>query len=544
MTAIGEEAARVAEQVGSFTSRWERAVADHGDRPFLVFAAREGDTRCWSYREFDRVVSGTARALQNRGVGAGDAIHLALANCPSFIAVWLAAARVGAWIIPTDPRGRSGDFSEQIGRARPVIGLCASARAADYHAGARGQLASVVELAEDATDVEPGGVFAPSNEGSCLPGAPVSPLDRLAVMFTSGTTSRPKGVVLTQANYAYIGEAMSKIVGMQPEHRWLVVLPLFHANAQYYCVATAISAGASVGLTYGFSASRWAEHARTLEATHASLFAAPIRMILSRRPKGTQPLQLEEVWFAQNLTKEQYREFSELTGCMPRQLYGMTETTAIVFGDLTDTPQPDTIGGPVLDRPVRVVVPGTGRPAPPGVPGDLHVAGIRGVSLFLEYLDDPVATDAAFRVEGSITWFVTGDRVVLGDEGRYRFVGRTDDVIKVAGENVSLVQIEATLGDAPGVLELAVVAHPDPMLDRIPVAYVVPADPTAPPAVTDLISLAAQRLAPASRPRRWYIVDELPRTSVGKVQRFLLQPERPLSGIASQCSESRLREAR
>ncbi len=103
-------------------------------------------------------------------------------------------------------------------------------------------------------------------------------------MFTSGTTSEPKGVVLTQHNYAHVADTMSAIVGLRPEHRWLVTLPLFHANAQYYCIAPAIAVGASVALTSAFSASQWLRQARDLSATHASLFAAPIRMILARRP--------------------------------------------------------------------------------------------------------------------------------------------------------------------------------------------------------------------------------------------------------------------
>src|SRR5690606_35082599 len=98
--------------------------------------------------------------------------------------------------------------------------------------------------------------------------------DRLAVLFTSGTTSAPKGAMVTQANYVAAAEFMARASKLVAAHRWFVTLPLFHANAQYYCFASAIAVGSSVALTSAFSASRWIEQARALSVTHASLFAA------------------------------------------------------------------------------------------------------------------------------------------------------------------------------------------------------------------------------------------------------------------------------
>ena len=293
--------------------------------------------------------------------------------------------------------------------------------------------------------------------------AVVGPADRLAVMFTSGTTSEPKGVVLTQRNYAYVADTMSAVVGLRPEHRWLVTLPLFHANAQYYCIAPAIAVGASVALTSAFSASQWLRQARDLAATHASLFAAPIRMILARRPADAPAGRLEHVWFAQNLGQQHYDEFAALAGCRPRQLYGMTETVAIVCADVSDPYRHDTIGPPIGGRSVVLRNPETGADAPPGEPGELVLAGVPGEDIFLEYLDDPAATGRSFVRRDGVTWFRTGDMVVRADgTDALRFVGRRDDVIKVSGENVSLTEVEATLAQAPGVLECAVLGLAGP----------------------------------------------------------------------------------
>jgi crotonobetaine/carnitine-CoA ligase len=507
----------------TFAQRWDAAVHTSGDRPFLIFEGPDRSVSQWTYREFDEVVTDMSTTLAAAGVTPGSPVHVVLRNCPAFIAIWLACARSGAWLVPVDPTSTARDISRQRDGARPGAGVCGATRAGIYAAGVResaaGRLA-VIELAETAADVSP----APSTGArtAAAPGPAVGPADRLAVMFTSGTTSEPKGVVLTQHNYAHVADTMSAVVGLRPEHRWLVTLPLFHANAQYYCIAPAIAVGASVALTATFSASQWLRQARVLAATHASLFAAPIRMILARRPADAPAGRLEHVWFAQNLGAQHYDEFAALAGCRPRQLYGMTETVAIVCADVSDPYRNDTIGPPIEGRPVVLRNPETGADAAPGEPAELVLGGVPGVDIFLEYLDDPAATGRSLVQRDGATWFHTGDVVARDDGGTLRFVGRRDDVIKVSGENVSLTEVEATLAQAPGVLECAVLGRPDPVRDMVPVAYVVPRDREHPPAITDLAEWSERNLAAAARPRDWHLIEALPRTSVGKVRRFKL----------------------
>ena len=509
----------------TFAQRWETAVRTSGDRPFLVFEGPDQSVSQWAYRQFDEVVTRMGATMAAAGVTAGSSVHVVLRNCPAFIAIWLACARSGAWLVPVDPTSTARDIGRQLDRVRPAAGICAASRADVYAAGVResgaGRL-TVIELAETAADVAPLAGGSTSLAGGTAD-AVVGPADRLAVMFTSGTTSEPKGVVLTQRNYAHVADTMSAVVGLRPEHRWLVTLPLFHANAQYYCIAPAIAVGASVALTSAFSASQWLRQASDLAATHASLFAAPLRMILARRPADAPAGRLEHVWFAQNLGAQHYEEFAALAGCRPRQLYGMTETVAIVCADVSDPYRHDTIGPPIAGRSVVLRNPETGADAPSGEPGELVLAGVPGQDIFLEYLDDPAATDRSLAQRDGITWFRTGDMVarVAGDVA-LRFVGRRDDVIKVSGENVSLTEIEATLAQAPGVLECAVLGRPDPVRDMVPVAYVVPRDREHPPAVSELAAWSERNLAAAARPRDWHLIEALPRTSVGKVRRFKL----------------------
>ena len=152
--------------------------------------------------------------------------------------------------------------------------------------------------------------------------------------------------------------------------------------------------------------------------------------------------------------------------------------------------------------------------------GEILVGGEPGLTLFASYLDDPGTTGDSFTADG---WFRTGDRARVDAGGRHYFAGRHNDVLKVSGENVSVVEVELVLAAHTSVLEAAVVGAPDPVRDEVPVAFVVPADPARPPSVEELSSWCRERLAKSKQPRSFTLLDELPRTSVGKIRKFLLK---------------------
>ena len=493
-----------------FGDVWAATAAAKPDHLFLRFEGPSGAVREWTYAAFDDVVGGMASALTKHGVTPGAAVHLALANSPAFVAAWIATARLGAWIVPSDPFGRTPELAAHIERTRPAVGLYAGARSGDYLPAATGM--PTIEIDEADTDLDHLG------DDRFTDWPELRLRDRAAVMFTSGTTGRPKGVEITQANYAFAGKVMAEVAGLRAEHRQLVVLPLFHANAQYYSFASAIWAGASVALMHTFSASGFLAQVARHQVTHASLFAAPIRMILARGTAPVAGVQLQHCWYAMNISDDQYAVLSELFGCTPRQLYGMTETMPAVLSDERDEPRPSSMGyvtpGCIVD-----VHAADGSSSAPGEVGEIVVGGEPGITLFAGYLDDPETTAASF--DGS--WFLTGDRARRDADGRYYFDGRRADVLKVAGENVSTVEVEQVLAAHPAVLEVAVVGMPDAVRDEVPVAYVVAANAAEPPTIDELVEWCNERLSKSKRPRDISFVDELPRTSVGKIRKFLLK---------------------
>ena len=545
-----------------FSEVWAASVEKYPDSPFLRFEISEHEHVEWSYSEFDGLVGQVAGSLAKLGVGRGRSVHLALANSPLFVAVWLATLRLGGWIVPSDPHGRAPELADHISRTNPAVGICASDRAAVYREAvdaAGKQFLSAADAQSSGTqssstentarndtarkstlrplqspevlalEESPSGIAAladiASEAVSADAASPVAtsahlgnPASLAAVAFTSGTTGRPKGVEITQANYAFCGKVMAEAASLQAEHRWLVVLPLFHANAQYYSFASAIWAGASVALMPAFSASRFLAQAKRHQATHASLFAAPMRMILARGAEPVEGLRLEHCWFAQNVTSQQHAQLGELLGCAPRQIYGMTETIPAVLSDrLDDLADPLSMGRVTPGCAVQVQDE-DGNETASGEVGEVAVAGEPGISLFKGYMDDPETTSASFR-NG---WFLTGDRARRDQHGRHYFAGRHSEILKVAGENVSVVEIEQHLAEHPDVLEAAVVGCPDAMRDEVPVGYVVAADPSAPPSEESLRRWCEERLSKPKRPQSFTLLDELPRTSVGKIRKFLL----------------------
>ena len=497
-----------------FGNMWHDTVAARSDAPFLVFETSLGTSHSWTYAEFDVVVAQAAATLIRLGVGKGDSVNLALTNSPAFVALWLASVRLGAWIVPSDPQSRTQELVEHQSRTNSKIGICSVHREDEFRAAALS--IPVIAIDEDDCELSVFGTEKFTNWPTLNIG------DRAAVMFTSGTTGRPKGVDISQANYSFAGQVMAAASGLTPDDRQLVVLPLFHANAQYYSFASAIAVGASVALMSTFSATRFLQQAKTYAATHASLFAAPIRMILARGNTPVPGLALKHCWYAMNIAEHQYVELSQLLACQPRQLYGMTETIPAVLTDEAQAPRPDCMGyvspGCVLD-----VQDAEGHPVAVGEIGEIVVGGTPGITLFSGYLDDPETTAKSYR-NG---WFLTGDRATRDASGRHFFDGRRADVLKVAGENVSTVEVEQVLSAHPDILEAAVIGQPDEIRDEVPVGFVVARDPQKAPTVAELHAWCDERLAKLKRPRDITYVDELPRTSVGKIRKFLLKESQP-----------------
>jgi carnitine-CoA ligase len=205
----------------TFAECWRRSVAIDATRTFLVWEGSDGNVRGWTYRQFGQLVDEVAGYLGARGTRSGGRVHVALTNSPAFIAAWLACAQFGAVLVSSDPAATSRELAECFSRTSPVAGIGSRRRPADYQMAAAACSMKVVLVDEDDTDLDSIRAEPWRGQGGEQPPEPAQPL---AIMFTSGTTSRPKGVVVTQANYAFTGRVMAAAAG------WAVT-----TDSSWYC---------------------------------------------------------------------------------------------------------------------------------------------------------------------------------------------------------------------------------------------------------------------------------------------------------------------
>jgi crotonobetaine/carnitine-CoA ligase len=491
----------------------ERGAMLCPDRILVEFRSNDSMVESLTWQEMHSRVLAFAATLHRMGVGPGVKVNIHLENRPEFLVAWFACARLGAVMVPTNVASSVEELTFQLQHSETEICLTDQRFEAPVRqaAGRAGRVRHVLLAAN-----MPGTL----KDEVAVPDRRSRPEDPLAILYTSGTTARPKGVVVSHAAYGYAGLVVSRAIGLTDKDRFLTVLPLFHGNAQYYSVMSVLVSRATLLLMERFSASKYFMQAEAHGATVGSLFAAPARMILAH-PQSQDPTtnRMRCMVFAQNLSEGQLAAWNERFGVPITQLYGMTETVGPpTFNPVGEDARPMSIGRVSLGYLCRVVN-DDGVDVRPGEPGELIVWGIPGLSIMSGYLKDPDATAAVLR-DG---WLCTGDVVYTDEEGFFYFVDRMKDMMKISGENVAASEVESVLKQHPRVFDAAVIGVPDDVRDERIVAFVVPDHRGLD--VQEVTEWCSERLARFRVPSEVLLLRELPRTAVGKIQKHVLKAE-------------------
>lgn len=537
----------MADIVGNETLRdlWQSVVERKGRRHFLTFQNRVGDVFEYTYAAFDEDVNRIANVFLDLGIEKGDHVALHLHSSPEFLMCLFGLAKIGAVAVPINEQYLA-DEAEYILENSDAI--CVVVEPLFYetyqellargHYFPKGVVVARAGTESPKSNIDFSGIYTPLGtveEGQqgiydfwmmrCEQSAilrdscELASDDPVQIIYTSGTTSRPKGVVLTHANMVFSGLYGDWEVSLRGSDRVLTSMPACHSNFQLAALMPVITAGASLIIVEKYSATRFMKQIRHYKATVIQCVAMMLRTLL------LQPVDPEEknhcvreVLYFIPITDAEKEEFEQRFNMRIMNTYGSTES---IGWAITDPPVGarnwPSVGRAGLGYKARICDMEDNE-LPPGEVGEIQIKGERGRSVMLEYYNNPEATENTFSVDG---WLKTGDQGYQDDNGWFYFVDRKVNMVKRSGENISTTELEEILEQHPAIAEAAVIGVPDPIRDQAIKAFVRFA-PGESMTLAEVEQYCKDHMASFKVPTFYEVVEGFPRTCSMKIEKKLL----------------------
>lgn len=537
----------MADIVGNETLRdlWQSVVERKGRRHFLTFQNRVGDVFEYTYAAFDEDVNRIANVFLDLGIEKGDHVALHLHSSPEFLMCLFGLAKIGAVAVPINEQYLA-DEAEYILENSDAI--CVVVEPLFYetyqellargHYFPKGVVVARAGTESPKSNIDFSSIYTPLGtveEGQqgiydfwmmrCEQSAilrdscELSSDDPVQIIYTSGTTSRPKGVVLTHANMVFSGLYGDWEVSLRGTDRVLTSMPACHSNFQLAALMPVITAGASLIIVEKYSATRFMKQIRHYKATVIQCVAMMLRTLL------LQPVDPEEknhcvreVLYFIPITDAEKEEFEQRFNMKIMNTYGSTES---IGWAITDPPVGarnwPSVGRAGLGYKARICDMNDNE-LPPGEIGEIQIKGERGRSVMLEYYNNPEATEKTFSADG---WLKTGDQGYQDDNGWFYFVDRKVNMVKRSGENISTTELEEILEQHPAIAESAVIGVPDPIRDQAIKAFVRFA-PGESMTLAEVEQYCKDHMASFKVPTFYEVVEDFPRTCSMKIEKKLL----------------------
>ena len=513
-----------------------RTAARFGERPFVqvlpeTAAAYGIEAGELPYATMAADALALRQAYATAGYQSGQRVGLLLQNRPSYFRHWFALNGLGISVVPINPDLKSAELEYIIGHSGMIAAVALPTRQSD--------LARASEAIGHSLPV-----FGPEDAIPTIRPTSGQPLNDVgeqtcdtecALLYTSGTTGRPKGCVLTNTYFLNSGDWYLTVGGMitlaPGIERMLTPLPLFHMNAMATSTMAMLMSGGCLIVLDRFHPKTWWDSVRASHASIVHYLGVMPPMLMSVPPGPAERAHKVRFGFGAGVDRKLHAAFEERFGFPLIEAWAMTETGGGVV--IAASREPRHVGtncfGKVGPEAEARVVGDDGEDAPTGEPGELLVrrAGAdKRFGFFAAYLSDPEATAEAW--DGG--WFHTGDIVRRDGDGNFFFVDRKKNVIRRSGENISAVEVESVLLQHPGVAAVAVAATPDAVRGDEVFACVVARNPPATAAgrtqlATDIASFCLTRLAYYKAPGYVAFVEALPLTSTQKIQRGALKDQ-------------------
>jgi malonyl-CoA/methylmalonyl-CoA synthetase len=477
-----------------------------------------GKGRHYTYKDVLDVSARFANVLVSLGVKPGDRVAVQVEKSIEALMVYLAAVRAGAVFLPLNQAYTPAEIGYFLDDAKPAVFVCDPAKAealapAASAAGARLETLGVWSSPEVfAGTLADKGLAASADFTDVARG----PDDLAAILYTSGTTGRSKGAMLSHENLASNARVLVDEWRFTRNDRLIHALPIFHTHGLFVATNVTLFAGASMIFLAKFDADTVF---RVMPEATAMMGVPTFYVRLADDARLTREATKDMRLFISGsapLLAETHRAFAEKTGHAILERYGMTETNMNTSNPYDGARIAGTVGFPLPGTSVRVVDPDNGKPLPESEIGMIEVAG---PNVFKGYWQNPEKTKAEFRDDG---FFITGDLGKIDDRGYVHIVGRGKDLIITGGYNVYPKEVESEIDALPGVDESAVFGVPHRDFGEGVTAVVVPQkgaslDPAA------IMAAIEGRLAKFKLPKRVIVLDTLPRNTMGKVQKNVLR---------------------
>lgn len=506
---------------------FQQTAARYGDKPFLcvlpetaaIYGVAAGET---SYGRMQARIEPLRADYAAAGYGHGHRVGLLLENRPDFFLHWFALNGLGVSVVPINADLRSAELEYLVGHSEIALAVSPAARHAALRAAARAAQRTMQVI--EAGEAPPKAPFA-----APLAHAPIDARTECALLYTSGTTGRPKGCMLPNRYYLHAGAWYAGIGGLaqlrEGQERMLTPLPLVHMNAMAYSTLAMVRTGGCLIALDRFHPKTWWSSVRESRATVVHYLGVMPAMLMKAEGSAQDHEHGVRFGFGAGADRSLHAAFESRFGFPLLEAWAMTETGAgaVVIANR----EPRLVGTSCFGREgsdveVRLVA-DHGGPAATDEAGELwvrHAGDDPRDGFFAGYLKDPAATDEAWA--GG--WFHTGDIVRRGADGQLHFIDRRKNVIRRSGENISAVEVESVLLQHPRVKAAAVAAVPDAVRGDEVLACIV-ADGVAPDAdarraaAADIVDWCLARLAYYKAPGYVAFVDALPLTASQKVQR-------------------------
>lgn len=470
--------------------------------------------RQYRYADLLELSAQMANALMDLGLKPGDRVAAQVDKSPEAIMLYLGVLRAGGIYLPLNTAYTAAELGYFLGDAEPLLFVCRPSKLDEAQ-----QVANTtgVRHVESLGTQQDGSLMAQVQGASKhFRDLPRGDQDLAAILYTSGTTGRSKGAMLSHGNLASNAEVLREYWRFSDTDVLLHALPIYHTHGLFVACNTVFLAGGKMLFLEKFDA---AEVIRLLPQATSMMGVPTFYTRLLAQEDFTRELVNHMRLFTSGsapLTADTHRAFSARTGHAILERYGMTETNMSTSNPYDGERRAGTVGFPLPGVELRVMHRETGEPLPDGEIGMIEV---RGANVFQGYWRMPEKTREEFREDG---FFITGDVGFIDAQGYVHLVAREKDLIISGGFNVYPKEVETLIDEQPGVVESAVIGVPHPDFGEGVVAVVV-TEPNAPLDEATVIGALQDRLAKFKQPKRVYFVESLPRNTMGKVQKNLLR---------------------